>query len=231
MHKKIATFISAIVLAACNDQSKTSEVLLNGPGTAKQLVKEPGDQPLGHTRKFATQTGMIISIIEEHPRGQSMSTIKIVAQNLNTDTLVVEDSDPLSEVLMGDLDKNGFSEMYLITRSAGSGSYADVKGFASNRDKSLSEIVFPEITAKDLAASNIFEGYMGHDLFDIVGNKLVRTFPLYKKDSANIHPSGVQRKVCYSLKKGEASWKLEVFKIENCEIGRFYSSSDGLPKK
>ena len=107
---------------------------------------------------------------------------------------------------MADLDGNGFDEIYIITISAGSGSYGTVLGFASNKDKSLSMIHFPEMQAGD----ENFEGYMGHDAFTIVGRKLVRIFPLYNKGDTNENATGGRRKLVYGLVPGEAMWQLRV---------------------
>jgi hypothetical protein len=72
---------------------------------------------------------------------------------------VFEDRDPISDVFTADLDGNGFDEIYIVTTAAGSGSYGTILGFASNKDKSLSMIHFPEVREGD----ETFEGYMGHD--------------------------------------------------------------------
>jgi hypothetical protein len=51
-----------------------------------------------------------------------------------------------------------FDNWRSITSSAGSGTCKTVLGFASNKDKSLSMIHFPDIQEED----EKFEGYMGH---------------------------------------------------------------------
>ena len=104
---------------------------------------------------------------------------------------------------MADLDGNGFDEIYIITTSAGSGSYGTVLGLASNNDKSLSLINFPETRKGD----ENFEGYMGHDTFRIEGQKLVRIFPVYNKGDTNENPTGGRRKLVYGLYPGEAMWQ------------------------
>ncbi len=78
------------------------------------------------------------------------------------------------------------NEIYIVTTSQGSGSYGKVLGFASNKDKSLSMINFPDIQKED----NMFEGYMGHDVFTIKNQKLVRTFPIYKEDDIFTQENG-----------------------------------------
>jgi hypothetical protein len=92
----------------------------------------------------------------------------------------------------------------------GSGSHGTVLGFASNKDKSLSMINFPEIQKGD----ENFEGYMGHDTFKIEDQKLVRIFPIYNQGDTNKHPTGGTRKLVYGLYPGEAMWQLKVEKSE-----------------
>ena len=109
----------------------------------------------------------------------------------------------MNRVLVADLDGDGFSEIYIITLSAGTGSYGNVIGLASLRDKSLSMITFPEVGEGDLKKGAKFEGYEGHDLYEINQNTLVRTFPVKA-------PKPAKHVVKYRLKAGEASLKLVI---------------------
>jgi len=169
------------------------------------------DNPPEAQKEYKTRTGKRIIISETHPVGQSLSTIRISTkgfEHIYAETF--EDRDPISDVFLADLDGNGFDEIYIITTSAGSGSYGTVLGFASNKDKSLSIINFPEIREGD----ENFEGYMGHDTFKIKDQKLVRTFPIYKQVDTNQNFTGGTRKLVYGLYPGEAMWQLRVEKSE-----------------
>jgi len=162
-------------------------------------------------KEFKTKTGKTIIISETHPVGQSLSTIEISTKDFEHNYQeIYQDRDPISEVFVADLDGNGFDEIYIITISAGSGSYGAVLGLASNKDKSLSMINFPEIQEGD----ENFKGYMGHDTFKIEDQKLVRIFPIYNQDDTNKHPTGGTRKLVYGLYPGEAMWQLKVDKLE-----------------
>jgi hypothetical protein len=162
-------------------------------------------------KEYKTKTGKTIIISETHPVGQCLSTIKISTKNFeHNHSETYENVDPISDVFIADLDGNGFDEIYIITTSHGSGSYGKVMGFASNNDKSLSMINFPDIEKEE----KIFEGYMGHDIFTVEDQKLVRTFPIYNKDDTNQNPTGGKRKLIYGLYPGEAMWQLKVEKSE-----------------
>ena len=166
-------------------------------------------------KEYRTKTGKTISISETHKAGQSLSTIGITTKDFEHNyAQMYENRDPISEVFVADLDGNGFDEIYIVTTSAGSGSYGTVLGFASNKDKSLSMINFPEMQERD----ENFEGYMGHDTFKIEDQKLVRIFPIYNEGDTNRNPTGGKRKLVYGLYPGEAMWQLNVEKSENLNI-------------
>jgi hypothetical protein len=162
-------------------------------------------------KEYRTKTGKTIVVLETHLVGRSLSTIEINTKDFDYNYHeIYEDRDPVSDVFVADLDGNGFDEIYIITTSAGSGSYGTVLGFASNKDKSLSMINFPEIQTGD----ENFKGYMGHDSFKIEDQKLVRIFPIYNKGDTNENPTGGRRKLVYGLVPGEAMWQLKVEKSE-----------------
>ncbi|MFZ1956312.1 MAG: hypothetical protein WAU34_12510, partial [Desulfobacterales bacterium] len=118
------------------------------------------------SKAYRTKTGKTIIVSETHPVGRSLSTIEIRTKGFEHNfQAVYEDMDPISDVFVADLDGNGFDEIYIVTTAAGSGSYGGVLGFASNKDKSLSMIHFPEVQMGD----EHFDGYMGHDTFTIEG--------------------------------------------------------------
>jgi hypothetical protein len=165
-------------------------------------------------KEYKTKTGKTIIVSETHPAGRSLSTIEVRTRGFEHEYHeIYPDRNPISDVFVADLDGNGFDEMYIITTSAGSGSYGTVLGFASNKDKSLSMINFPGIRKGD----QNFEGYMGHDTFKIEGQKLVRIFPIYNKGDTNENPTGGRRKLVYGLYPGEAMWQLRIERSENLD--------------
>ena len=177
--------------------SLISAVLLPLPATAIDSI----------SHKSVTRSGKSLVIEERHPVGQSLSDISITSigfeHNLSE---ILPNRDPIESVHVADLDGNGFDEFYIITVSSGSGSYGNVIGFASNRDKSLSMIYFPEIIENDES----FTGYMGHDTFTIISNKFIRSFPVYNPSDTNKNPTGGTRRLSYGLFAGEAGWQLRI---------------------
>lgn len=152
-----------------------------------------------------TSTGKKINVLEEHPIGMSLSDIKVFGEGMG-DTVKFKDADPVKDVLHGDLDKDGFDEVYIVTATAGSGSYGKVIGLASIGDSAFLPVNFPamEQDAKQ------YDGYMGGDIFSIEGDALVRTFPLYKLEDNNLKPTGGSTTVRYGLiRKGNKFLLLE----------------------
>ena len=211
--KRIIRLLSAIItlslLCSCIEASKKvgPHDIQTKPAKAKGIQSNV-------SKEFKTKTGKTIMISETHPVGQSLSTIKISTKDFEYNySEIYEDMNPISDVLIADLDGNGFDEIYIITTSAGSGSYGTVLGFASNKDKSLSMINFPEVQEGD----NNFKGYMGHDSFRIEDGKLDRIFPIYYQGDTNQNPTGEKRKLVYGLYPGEAMWQLKIEKSETLD--------------
>ena len=186
---------------------KILSLLLCLPVIAKVLlpVSSEGDDAIART--YMTRSGKLLLIEERHPVGQSLIDISVRSTGFDHNlSEVFSDRDPVESVHVADLDANGFDEFYIVTVSSGSGSYGNVLGFASNRDKSLSMIYLPEFREGD----ELFTGYMGHDSFRIVDNRLVRSFPVYQPSDTNNNPTGGTRRLIYGLFPGEAGWQLRI---------------------
>lgn len=206
-HWFLALAAGTLLLTACQGVMASSAKEDNQIGP----VPSRADDASGSSRVFSTRTGKTIVVTETHPVGQSLSTIVVHTEGFEYDRpQTYEDRDPISEVFLSDLDGNGFDEIYIMTTSQGSGSYGFVLGFASNRDRSISIVNFPEIEEGDVT----FEGYMGHDSFTISDRKLLRSFPIYREGDGNSDPTGGRRTVTYGLHPGEAMWQLKIEKVE-----------------
>ena len=210
MKKSVLTLIFIILLSACvkkpSDKPEVDE-----PKEETKAIKVSSVDRETITKEFKTKTGKSFIVSEEKP-GASISKVSIETKGFGevNEKLLLEESDPISEISITDLNKDGFDEIFIITKSAGSGSYATIYGFSSNKDKSVTSIIVPEISQSDLAEGAIFNGYMGHDSIYVSKNKLFRKFPIYKEGDENCCPSGGVRKIQYVLKPGENYWRLEV---------------------
>ncbi|MEI6538868.1 MAG: PliI family lysozyme inhibitor of I-type lysozyme [Planctomycetota bacterium] len=138
----------------------------------------------------------------------SINQLKITPSGLTKDNTPAasEIEGTVSGAEIGDLDANGFPEVYVFVTSAGSGSYGSLVAYAVNNGKSMTPIYLPPIT-DDAKAS---KGYMGHDEFAVLENVLGRRFPIYKEGDTNSDPSGKTRQLQYKLVPGEAGWVLQL---------------------
>lgn len=144
----------------------------------------------------------------EATNGGSINQLTITPTGLREDNkpVVSEIDGTVSGAEIGDLDGNGFPEVYVYVTSAGSGSYGSLVAYAVNNGKSMTPIYLPPIT-DDAKAS---KGYMGHDAFAVLEGVLGRRFPIYKEGDTNSEPSGKSRQIQYKLAPGEAGWVLRV---------------------
>ena len=138
----------------------------------------------------------LVTVRAETPEGQ-LGPIEVEADGTITNVEVV------------DLNADGYPEIYVYVNSAGSGSYGSLIAYASNRNRSLSEIYLPPLE-DDPDASR---GYMGHDTFAVGEGALLRRFPVYREGDTNAEPSGGTRQVQYRLEAGEAGWRLVPYNV------------------
>jgi len=142
------------------------------------------------------------------PNRGSLNPLRIEPEGLAVDNspMVQDVNGTVVGAEVADLDADGSPEIYVYVQSAGSGSYGSLVAYGANDLKALSGIYVPEISDDRKAAA----GYMGHDRFAVVGDRLVRRFPIYRDTDANAQPTGGTRQVSYRLDAGEAGWLLRI---------------------
>lgn len=160
---------------------------------------------------YKTKSDKVFQVISRKLNG-SLADILVVGSGFENfrDTLKFIESEPFNTAFLADLNNDGFEELYIITKSAGSGSYLNIHAVSSNKDKSYSLISVQSIDEKDTQPGKDFEGYMGHDKITVEKDALVREFPVYKQGDTNDKPSGGNRKIFYKLTQGENSFQLKV---------------------
>jgi hypothetical protein len=165
----------------------------------------PDATPPGFERTLALQG---ITFRVSCANTSSLNALRIEPQGLQIDNSpMVQDVDgTVTGAEVADLDADGSPEVYAYVQSAGSGSYGSLVAFSANKLKSLSGIYLPPVAEHPEAG----RGYMGHDHFAVVGNRLVQRFPIYRDGDANAAPTGGTREVQYRLAQGEAGWVLRV---------------------
>lgn len=110
---------------------------------------------------------------------------------------------------VGDLNVDGYPEVFVYLTSDGSGSYGKLIGYSVNGGKSVSQVYLPDISGND----EVNKGYMGHDEMAIVENTFCQRFPVYKEGDSNAKPTGGTRQIQYKLVNGETGRVLKIDKV------------------
>lgn len=156
------------------------------------------------TSTCTTESGKTFTVASK-PFSASLAVVSLETEGFDVDEVYELGAlDPIETIFLADLNRDGFQEIYITTRSAGSGSYSSIFGVASNKDRSSSPVHLAELERGEL-----LEGFMGHNQFALEDDVLVETFPVYEKGDVNITPSGGEGRIQYSLINGEAGWRLK----------------------
>lgn len=108
--------------------------------------------------------------------------------------LRLDGSGSLADAFATDLDGDAAPEVLLWLRSAGTSAEAEIRGWRFDPGGEAHPITIPPLD--DEAAI----GWRGRDQFGVQGGALVRSFPLYRDDDDNAHPSaGFVRVMRYRL--------------------------------
>lgn len=159
-------------------------------------------------------------IIKEIKYGQSMSDIYVSGTGFSNSTQILTYSKvaPLETFWVSDLDENGYEELYLITRSVGSGAKASIIGIASMDGKSYKTIFNPENDGTFKEKLVYLEGYQGHDSIFFEQNKLYRQFPIVGTNRSAISEKKQYRLIMYRLVLYNKSYSLQVDTFLNQEL-------------
>jgi hypothetical protein len=195
--------LSTLPWLACSD--KSPHATASTPPTPTPGSRTSGSLEPARSQRFVTPTGKVWTL-RETKRSASQSVISVAGEGFphSPEPLDLGDGDPLEAAYLTDLDADGWSELLVVRRSVGSGSYAQLTGVASNADLSFGPISIAEVSLRD----PLFAGYRGHDTLRVKERCLLRSFPLYRDQDPNAQPSGDTRELCYRLERGEASFVL-----------------------
>lgn len=178
------------------------------PAAASAVLPATVSPPIPFDQSFDLQgIGFRLNSANIGPR----SELTLTPRGLSIDnTPVVRAVDgQIVRAEVADLNADGSPEIYIYIASADRSARGSLVAYSANRRKSLSDVYLPS----DLQALSRVDGYRGHDEFAVVENTLVRRFPVYKESDADGAPTGGMRQFQYKLKKGEASWVLELDRV------------------
>lgn len=155
-----------------------------------------GTTGLGPLYTVTFKSGKIVQVEVDNSESASINKVNIISTDFKEDISIKLETEPITDVFIADLDKNGYEELYLITTSAGSGSYGEVYAFISDKDVEIIQCSLASISESETD----FKGYMGHDSFYIENSILIREFPVYREKDSNSNPTGGTQKIRYTLK-------------------------------
>lgn len=191
----ISILVSALLIISCSE--KKPETIVSKDSVEIMTVKK--DTAVTVKKEFKTLSGRKLVIVETKP-SISISNYSVYGIGYKTpDTIRYNLKNPMSAAFLTDLDKNGFEELYILTKAAGPGYFLDLLGVASYGDSTFGEILIPEITDEEIKKNQNFRGYLGNDSIYIANNKIVRLFPVYESSDYNSLPTGGRRMLTYSL--------------------------------
>jgi hypothetical protein len=202
---KLFLYLSISVMAfGCKDQVKEKPIE-NNAEIKDQPVKTGEGQSFQKLLQFKTIAFDIRTIGKS-----SLRQLLIESKGLeNNESPELNIDGEVTDADVADLNADGYPELLVFVKSAGSGSYGSIIAFSANGTKSMSRVHFPPVSEN----AKLNKGYMGHDKFSIVNSALIHEFPIYKKTDTNSNPTGGIRRVEYKLVDGEASRMFVVEKI------------------
>ena len=163
-------------------------------------------------KEYRTKSGKVICITETHPIGENLSTVKISSECLHLNTpIVLRDINPIEKVIVSDLNKDGYDEIYITTRSIDTNSFSELFGFASDKDKGLTQINLKS-DRRDGKKAGIFDGCMGREIYKFEQDAIILEFPIYSEKNNDIKPTGTTRVITYALNSDKSGYNLEVTK-------------------
>jgi len=161
--------------------------------------------PLKHK---VLRDGKVSFTLDFKPRGgkNELTIIPNGFKNDNAPTKVMVNG-IVTDARIKHLDKDSYPELVIFTSDA-MNKKDDIIIFSSIENKMLTRVV------KAYDNKKIKKGYRGRDQYTIRGNKVVRTFPIYKGKDSDDRPSGGLRTVTYGLGVEEASKVMTVKSVK-----------------
>lgn len=198
----------------CKQGTATSEATADTPENYPYLLSA---DTLGDTLqwKVSLQDGKAFTILEDKSMGYSISNILVLPSGFGqNDSLLFEGSDPVENIYVTDLDEDGYAELFIVLRSAGSGAYAGLTGFAVRPDWAPVEISTEDFSESETVPEKIKKGYRGHDEIRFEKDAMVVTFPLYREEDPNADPTGGEATLIYKLAPVNGKPLLKIQKAE-----------------
>lgn len=181
---------AALVLLGSCDSARNTTDTSTSSATVETTVTTPGDVAFSRDLTQGEYRFQIQSNTLDN--GQQLTIKTRRGDALVTDPIRMNVKGNVTDAVMGDLNGNGNPELYVFT-SGGSMGMGGVEAYEFV-DKSFRPIQSLPKLSNDLAA-----GYKGEDKYEIRGNRLVRSYPVYTGTDASATATGQTQTVEYQL--------------------------------
>lgn len=207
MKTATTALLSMCLLAACSSQNGANKNGATQESTHPETTVQTGESKgFSHAKLSYPGTDITFEVKVDSNRLTIIpSGLTAVNEPLQHDVTGYT----VTNAEIGDLNTDGYPEVFVYLTSLGSGSYGKLIGYSTNNGKSVSQVSLPDIAEND----RINKGYMGHDEMAIVENTFCQRFPIYKDGDTNANPTGGMRQIQYKLVDGEACRILQVDKV------------------
>ena len=150
-------------------------------GEVDFVVEEGIDEP--------RSTGTFTLSVTLPPREQDETVKVVIGVEAARDGFI-------EKVLFLDPDGDGICNATICIRSAGSGSYLQIRQYTLSFEGVESEGTWSDLTA---IPEHLSVGYIGHDTIERQSEMLVRSFPIYLEGNSNSAPTGGTRSLIWDF--------------------------------
>jgi hypothetical protein len=169
---------------------------------------------LARTNQLVTMTGKTWIVSQTPMLDSSLISVVVHAIGFSADTISFDlgETDPVTELRVEDLDRDGFQELYILTQSTDKEAYGTVYGLYADQDTSVTIVSFEGATPYTIKEGEPYDGYRGHDQFRFEKGVLTNSIPVFSPDDPDETPGRGTRTIAYELIKGATTVRLQPVK-------------------
>lgn len=193
---QIILCLSFALLSACSSDKAAEEIATETPAaeTADTLAQRPAAETpvdaISYEKRL--ESGSMHFLVTTTEGSMRHLTIQLDREGQQPSRIDEDIEGTVTNSVITDLNSNKKPELLVFLNGGGTGSYGKIYGYEFD-SQYWGQLRMPELTPEQQ------QGYMGHDEFQVAGNRLARTFPVYLDTDANCCPSGGTRTIFYTL--------------------------------
>jgi hypothetical protein len=182
---------AALLLLAGCDSARTTTDDTSVASSTVEAVNAPVPGEVAFSRDLSQGEYRFEIKANSMDNGQQLTVRTRRGDALVTDPIRLNVRGQVTDAVMGDLNGNGNPELYVFT--SGRSASAGIEGYEFvNR-------TFRPIQALPQLSGTMATGYRGEDKYEVRGNRLVRTFPVYSGTDASATATGQSQTMEYTL--------------------------------